>query len=60
VKVQFVTNIINDDRFDLNDKRKLLGKTIAYLSRNVNTSSLISLQVRPQLYIITHHLVHSI
>jgi hypothetical protein len=46
VKVQFVRNLINDDHFDLTDKRKLLGKTIAYLSRDGNTSGLISLQVR--------------
>jgi len=46
VKVQFVRNRTNDDHFDLIDKRKLLGKTIAYLSRDANTSGLISLQVR--------------
>ena len=42
MKVQFVRNLINDDHFDLTDKRKLLGKTIAYLSRDGNNSELIS------------------
>ncbi|CAF4372194.1 unnamed protein product, partial [Rotaria magnacalcarata] len=31
VKVNFVRNHTNDDHFDLIDKRKLLGKTTAYL-----------------------------
>ncbi|CAF4263731.1 unnamed protein product, partial [Rotaria sordida] len=45
VKVNFVRNHTNDDHFDLTDKRKLLGKTIAYLSRDANNSSIISLQI---------------
>lgn len=45
MKVQFVRNIINDDHFDLTDKRKLLGKAMAYFARTANTSELISLQV---------------
>lgn len=45
MKVQFVRNIINDDHFDLTDKRKLLGKALAYFSRNANKSEVISLQV---------------
>ena len=43
VKVQFVRNITNDDHFDLTDKRMLLGKTIAYLSRDANSSGLVFL-----------------
>jgi hypothetical protein len=46
VKVQFVRNLTNDDHFDLTDKRNLLGKTIAYFSRDGNNSHVISLQVR--------------
>ncbi len=46
VKVQFVRNLINDDHFDLNDKQKLLGKTIAYLSQDANNSGLVSLKVK--------------
>ena len=52
-------NITNDDHLDLKDKRKLLGKTMAYLSRNANTSGLISLQVRSEffaLYLNDNHL----
>ena len=49
IKVEFVRNITNDDHFDLTDKRKLLGKTIAYLSRDANNSGLISLQVKLKL-----------
>ncbi len=45
MKVQFVRNLTNDDHFDLIDKRKLLGKTIAYLSRDTNNSELISLKI---------------
>jgi len=45
VKVQFVRNRTNDDHFDLTDKRKLLGKTIAYFSRDANNSELISLKI---------------
>ncbi|CAF3779232.1 unnamed protein product [Adineta steineri] len=45
VKVQFVRNLTNDDHYDLMDKRKLLGKTIAYLTRDANNSSLYSLQI---------------
>ncbi|CAF1320490.1 unnamed protein product [Rotaria sordida] len=45
VKVNFVRNHTNDDHLDLTDKRKLLGKTIAYLSRDANNSSIISLQI---------------
>jgi hypothetical protein len=45
VKVQFVRNLTNDDHFDLMDKRKLLGKTIAYLSRYADKSELISLKI---------------
>jgi len=51
VKVQFVRNLTNDDHFDLIDKRKLLGKTIAYLSRDANNSELISLQVKLKLFL---------
>lgn len=46
MKVQFVRNLINDDHFDLTDQRKLLGKTLAYFTRNANQSQLISLQVK--------------
>ena len=46
VKVQFVRNITNDDHFDLTDKRKLLGKTLTYFSRDANNSHVVSLQVR--------------
>lgn len=49
MKVHFVRNVTNDDHFDLTDKRKLLGKTMAYLSRDANNSSLISLQVSLQI-----------
>ncbi|CAF1055766.1 unnamed protein product [Adineta ricciae] len=45
VKVQFVRNITNDDHFDLADKRKLLGKTLAYFSRDANNSHIVSLQI---------------
>ncbi|CAF1138575.1 unnamed protein product [Rotaria sordida] len=45
VKVNFVHNHTNDDHFDLTDKCKLLGKTIAYLSRDANDSSIISLPI---------------
>ncbi len=45
VKVQFIRNLTNDDHFDLTDKRKLLGKTIAYFSRDANNSELISLKI---------------
>ncbi|CAF1238075.1 unnamed protein product [Rotaria magnacalcarata] len=45
VKVNFVRNHTNDDHFDLIDKRKLLGKTTAYLGREGNNSSIISLQI---------------
>ncbi|UJR08675.1 hypothetical protein I4U23_012933 [Adineta vaga] len=45
VKVQFVRNITNDDHFDLTDRRKLLGKTIAYFSRDATNSHVISLQI---------------
>ncbi|CAF4244820.1 unnamed protein product, partial [Rotaria sordida] len=45
VKVNFVRHHTNDDHFDLTDKRNLLGKTIAYLSRDANDSSIISLQI---------------
>ncbi|CAF5184484.1 unnamed protein product, partial [Rotaria magnacalcarata] len=45
IKVNFVRNHTNDDHFDLIHKRKLLVKTMAYLSRDGNHSSIISLQI---------------
>ena len=45
MKVHFVRNLTNDDHFDLTDKRKLLGKTIAYFSRYADNSELISLRI---------------
>ncbi|CAF1583455.1 unnamed protein product, partial [Didymodactylos carnosus] len=45
IKVPYVRNLINDDHFDLTDKKKLLGKTMAYMARYADTSGIASLKV---------------